>query len=216
MIKPIFNRVLSAFSAVLILWVACTPSVVSAQQIRDREAPVIEYSSASTYSPSARQVFSITVTDNIQIDKVILYYRFKGQNTYLQKTMVALSNNVYAATVGTSPDSTLSIEYFIRASDSAGLHANLGYAYQPMTRLISLDRVIEPAAAVSAPATVKDQPAKKSNLPRQLLYVVGGLLVAGVLSSALNDDSGTPTVGPSNDDCQEASCPVIFILPPPQ
>lgn len=222
MTRLLFNRLWAAFSAVLVLWIACSPGLVSAQQNKDRQAPVIEYSSASTFTPSARQVFSITVTDNIQVASVILHYRFKGQNTYLQKNMVALSNNVYAATVGTSPDSTLDIQYFIRASDSAGLVTNRGFAYQPITRVITRNTPSKtPAVSTSTAASATDQPPVKTKLSTKMLYVVGALVVAGALSAASNDDGGGSSTGssqviPSNDGCQADSCPLVFVLPPPQ
>lgn len=87
--------------------------------IPDTNPPVIVHSPMKQITEGMPVRIQATVTDNNEVNKVMLNYRRKGDNAYLQTRMIDTGgSNIYSVDL---PDNIgKRIEYFIEAIDTAG------------------------------------------------------------------------------------------------
>ncbi len=95
------------------------PSGKITVQAYDTMAPNIYHSPVVHAFTGSKLMISATVTDNVAVDTVTLYYRTKGETEWKSKQMLSI-NDKYAAAIAAAEVTTKGIEYYIEAGDGQG------------------------------------------------------------------------------------------------
>lgn len=194
--KPVFyRRVVHTFLAALHALMSVlflVPTHALAQSI-DSQPPEISVEAVADGIRGDSQVFTATVTDNVGIESVTLYYRFNEDADYVSKSMVLLSaTDIYTASIATdsADDSVHAIQYYVGALDLAGNRTLQGFAFDPRERLL-LDKPL-PLAEVNEAA---EPPATGMSTQRKIAYGLLGLVVVGALASSGGGGGASPEPG---------------------
>jgi len=182
----------SMFRGALSIGVACCHLAVSllvttpsfAQEV-DREPPTIVYEPLERGRQGDRQVFSVTVTDNVEVESVTLRYRPAGTVAFAPVPMTSLSGtDIRTASIENLDPEVSVIEYYIEARDTAGNRSIEGFAFEPLER-----RLVDPAVPLAEDGAVVV--AGGLSTEEKILYGVLGVIVVGALvASASGGDSG--------------------------
>ncbi|KPJ93770.1 MAG: hypothetical protein AMJ53_06565, partial [Gammaproteobacteria bacterium SG8_11] len=153
------NRYLRSFIALLLCAGFIYTPILQAAQLSlptgDLVAPEVSHEviSDSLEAGSSIQI-KATVTDNVGVKAVTLFYRTTGTEEYRRVSMNRLGDtDEYAVTLGKTELIEPGIEYYIQAMDLAGNSLLHGYSFSPLK--VS---VIAPAAPkVEAPVAVTEE-----------------------------------------------------------
>ena len=102
---------------------------------KDTMAPNIYHDGVYSAFTGSKLIISATANDNLQIDKVELFYRVTGTESWRAVTMIAV-NDRYSAVIPSSEVTTAGLEYYIRAFDGVN-YAYKGTAEQPYAIAVS-------------------------------------------------------------------------------
>ena len=102
---------------------------------KDTMAPNIYHDGVYSAFTGSKLIISATANDNLQIDKVELFYRVTGTESWRAVTMTAV-NDRYSAVIPSSEVTTDGLEYYIRAFDGVN-YAYKGTAEQPYAIAVS-------------------------------------------------------------------------------
>ena len=102
---------------------------------KDTMAPNIYHDGVYSAFTGSKLIISATANDNLQIDKVELFYRVTGAESWRAVTMTAV-NDRYSAVIPSSDVTTDGLEYYIRAFDGVN-YAYKGTAEQPYAIMVS-------------------------------------------------------------------------------
>lgn len=102
---------------------------------KDTMAPNIYHDGVYSAFTGSKLIISATANDNLQIDKVELFYRVSGTESWRSVTMTAV-NDRYSAVIPSSEVTTAGLEYYIRAFDGVN-YAYKGTAEQPYAITVS-------------------------------------------------------------------------------
>ena len=102
---------------------------------KDTMAPNIYHDGVYSAFTGGKLIISATANDNLQIDKVELFYRVTGTESWRAVTMTAV-NDRYSALIPSSDVTTAGLEYYIRAFDGVN-YAYKGTAEQPYAIAVS-------------------------------------------------------------------------------
>lgn len=102
---------------------------------KDTMAPNIYHDGVYSAFTGSKLIISATANDNLQIDKVELFYRVSGTESWRAVTMTAV-NDRYSAVIPSSDVTTDGLEYYIRAFDGVN-YAYKGTAEQPYAIAVS-------------------------------------------------------------------------------
>lgn len=102
---------------------------------KDTMAPNIYHDGVYSAFTGRKLIISATANDNLQIDKVELFYRVTGTESWRAVTMTAV-NDRYSAVIPSSDVTTDGLEYYIRAFDGVN-YAYKGTAEQPYAIAVS-------------------------------------------------------------------------------
>ena len=102
---------------------------------KDTMAPNIYHDGVYSAFTGSKLIISATANDNLQIDKVELFYRVTGTESWKVVTMTAV-NDRYSAVIPSSEVTTVGLEYYIRAFDGVN-YAYKGTAKQPYAITVS-------------------------------------------------------------------------------
>lgn len=102
---------------------------------KDTMAPNIYHDGVYSAFTGSKLIISATANDNLQIDKVELFYRVTGTESWKVVTMTAV-NDRYSAVIPSSDVTTDGLEYYIRAFDGVN-YAYKGTAEQPYVIAVS-------------------------------------------------------------------------------
>lgn len=102
---------------------------------KDTMAPNIYHDGVYSAFTGSKLIISATANDNLQIDKVELFYRVTGTESWRAVTMTAV-NDRYSAVIPSSDVTTDGLEYYIRAFDGVN-YAYKGTAEQPYAITVS-------------------------------------------------------------------------------
>ena len=102
---------------------------------KDTMAPNIYHNGVYSAFTGSKLIISATANDNLQIDKVELFYRVTGTESWRAVTMTAV-NDRYSAVIPSSDVTTDGLEYYIRAFDGVN-YAYKGTAEQPYVIAVS-------------------------------------------------------------------------------
>lgn len=102
---------------------------------KDTMAPNIYHDGVYSAFTGGKLIISATANDNLQIDKVELFCRVTGTESWRAVTMTAV-NDRYSAVIPSSDVTTAGLEYYIRAFDGVN-YAYKGTAEQPYAIAVS-------------------------------------------------------------------------------
>lgn len=111
------------------------PSGKISVRAKDTMAPNIYHDGVYSAFTGGKLIISATANDNLQIDKVELFYRVTGTESWRAVTMTAV-NDRYSAVIPSSEVTTAGLEYYIRAFDGVN-YAYKGTAEQPYAIAVS-------------------------------------------------------------------------------
>jgi len=177
----------------------------------DVDPPLIEHEVTAQAEADIRQTFVATVVDDGELDSVIFFYRFAGETNFTRYVMAPLSaSSTYTAQIPTEPKNYTAIEYYIQARDLSGNRTVRGYTFSPLVREIL---PASKAGATGPQATVGGVVVGDKNSTSgisKILYVVGGVLVLGILAgvSSSGGDGGSSS-------CPSGLCTVPFTIQTP-
>ena len=182
------------FIYVLTLSFIYTPLLRAAQlslPSADLIAPQVVHENISEpASPGANHKFNATVTDNVGVQSVTLFYRTVGSKDYKRKPMSNQGSSTYSAVVDASEIWEPGIEYYIQATDTAGNNLLHGYSFSPLMVSVS---AAAPAAVAQKEVSIAPKEEKSSN---KWLWIGLGVLAVAVAAGGGGGDSG-PASAPS-------------------
>lgn len=139
---------------------------------------------------------TITVTDNVGVKQVTLYYRNIGTEEYKRQTMYnVVDTNDYMATVNSEEIKPPGIEYYIQAMDNAGNTLLHGYSFSPLSVKTTNGDAATVASKDTAPIAAEEE---SSNT---WLWIGLGALAVGLAAAAGGGgggDSPPPTTATLN------------------
>ena len=106
-----------------------------AVRAKDTMAPNIYHDGVYSAFTGSKLIISAAASDNLQIDKVELFYRITGTDSWKQVPMSAVNDN-YSAVIPSSDVTVAGLEYYIRAYDGVN-YAYKGTAEQPFAVAVS-------------------------------------------------------------------------------
>jgi hypothetical protein len=184
-----------SFTLLFFLQVIIPP--VSAEQLGlrapDVQPPAIVFNKDTTELEDGIQTFSATVTDNIGVASVTLYYKGANDVAFIPKVMQQSASNPDLYTAQISIDSVISnkLEVYIRADDVSGNSIFEGQKFSPFTFNIV------PKATTTTVDNSVTQPAEKEegmSTLTMILIGIGVLALAGGGGSGGGGGSDTGTV----------------------
>ncbi len=139
--------------------------------------------------PLQETTINATVTDDVGLQSVALYYRPIGGAEFRNVEMTRGGDDVYFATLPAEAVTAPGVEYFIEAKDTAGNTVLRGYEALPL--LIS----VAPPAGLEAENTgnlgvTQSAPSKKNAKLSYWKWIVGAVIVAGIAAAAQGGDDG--------------------------
>lgn len=148
----------------------------------DLIAPVVKHDPITkTVDAGTSQSIRATVTDNVGVQSVILFYRTIGATEYDRLTMKrTLGTDEYSVELKEIPSP--GIEYYVQATDLAGNSLLRGYSFSPLTLKAMPKAPVEVAKETSAIEPTAEKSGKKK--PNWLLIGLGVLAVGAVAALA--------------------------------
>jgi hypothetical protein len=135
---------------------------------------------------------TVTVTDNVGVKLVTLYYRTIGTEEYKRQTMDKIANtDDYHTTIHSELIKAPGFEYYVQAMDNAGNTVLYGYSFSPLAvKTVPGDKVV--ATTPTIPAAESSE--ESSN--KWLWIGLGALAVVGLAAGGGGDgDTSPPTTG---------------------
>jgi len=173
-------------------------SLVHAEQLlppsRDLVAPEITHEPNNTIINAGNsKTISVSVTDNVGIQSVTLFYRVIGSNDYNRISMqTVMDSNEYQAEIVNLE--VPGIEYYLQAIDLAGNALTNGHAISPLVVSVTatnLEAQQDIASTSNNAAEAISQSASTSELSKKTWVWIGlGILAAGAALS-LTDGGGS-------------------------
>jgi len=142
------------------------------------------------------------ISDTSGVEEVILFYRRDGDSKYKRLQMQWTGGSRYQATIPPQEVAEPGIQYYLRATDTAGNAALRGLAFSLLQIKVvpgeAAEPVVGPPMMAVQPSVPPKKEQKKSNT---MLWVLGGALLVGAVvatggggGSAGSDSGNTGTV----------------------
>ena len=169
----------------------------------DLTAPEVEHEPISDpLSSGAMHRIKATVTDNVAVDSVSLFYRHVGETQYQRKNMLRESrdSDVFSVTLGRKDLATPGIEYYIQATDMAGNSVLYGYSFEPIKLSVVSDTGSTTAASDSEytePTNADGKDKKKGG--SKWIWIALGALALGAVAAAASGGGGGDSGGGGGD-----------------
>lgn len=182
----------------------------------DFDPPLIEHEVIPEAEADIRQTFVATVVDDEELNRVVFFYRYAGETSFSRFLMSQVSySSTYIAQIPTDPANRRAIEYYIEASDTSGNRTVRGYVFSPLVReIVAPSGTQSDAPQAEADATpVSDKQTTPSGGIPTIAYVVGGLLLVGLIAGAASSSGGGDAAPPvSGGACGQAGCRVTVTV----
>lgn len=172
----------------------------------DVDPPLIEHQVVPQAESDIRQTFVATVVDDGELDSVVFYYRFAGETNFTRYVMAPLSaSSTYIAQIPTDPKIVTAIEYYIQARDLSGNRTVRGYTFSPLIReILPAEELAVESPQVAVAADVEKK-ANKTGISK-VLYVVGGVLLLGLIAGAASSSGGGTSTPVEGGSCGAEGC----------
>jgi hypothetical protein len=150
-----------------------------------------------------------TVTDNVGVRSVTLFYRTVGEEEYKRTSMNKIGEtDVYAVTLGKDELVAPGIEYYIQAMDLAGNSLLHGYSFSPL-----VVNVIAPGETVAG-ETIREEPkAEPKKKTNTWLWIGLGALALGAVAAAAGGGGGDSGTAANNGGGDTGT--IVISAPPP-
>jgi len=200
--KIIFIRMFS----LLFFLQAIIPPVSAAGQLvlpaPDVEPPTIVFDQYDAEIEAGIKTFTATVTDNVGVANVTLYYKGATDVTFRPKTMKQSPTDpsIYTTELSLDPVISNTLEIYIRADDVSGNSIFEGQNFSPLTFTIVPVRVAA-GVEVSQPVTEPPAPKEEKEGMAPWVWVVIGLVAVGAAGGGGGGGGGSggggsdPTTG---------------------
>lgn len=134
-----------------------------------------------TVKTGADHQITVTVTDNVGVKQVTLYYRNIGTEEYKRKSMDNIVNtDDYHATLKSDQIKAPGVEYYIQAMDNAGNTLLHGYSFSPL----SVKTTNGDAVAVTSGDTAAVLASSEEESSNTWLWIGLGVLAVGLVAAA--------------------------------
>jgi len=191
------NRYLRSFIALLLCAGFIYTPILQAAQLSlptgDLVAPEVSHEviSDSLEAGSSIQI-KATVTDNVGVKAVTLFYRTTGTEEYRRVSMNRLGDtDEYAVTLGKTELIEPGIEYYIQAMDLAGNSLLHGYSFSPLKVSVIAPATPKAEAPVAVTEeTIREEPQAEKKKSRTWLWIAVGALAVGVIAAAAGGGGG--------------------------
>ena len=184
-------------------------SIAHAEQLSlpaaDLTAPEVEHTPISeSLSSGAMHRIQATVTDNVGVDGVSLFYRQVGETQYQRKAMLRENqdSDVFSITLGSKDLAAPGIEYYIQATDMAGNSVLYGYSFEPIKLSVhsDADTPADTTDTAFSDALNGDGNEKKKGVSKWVWIALGALAVGAVAAAASGGGGGDDGGGTSGGD----------------
>jgi hypothetical protein len=221
------NRYLRLFIVLLLSTGFIYTPIVKAAQLSlpsgDLVAPEVSHEviPGSLEAGSSVQI-KATVTDNVGVKSVTLFYRTEGTQDYKRAPMIRIDNtDEYAITLGKDDLVTPGVEYYIQAMDLAGNSVLQGYSFSPLSinvvppaapKAKQAESVAEKAQPSGETSREEPKPKKKS---KTWLWIGLGALALGVVAAAAGGGGGDGGTAAVNGGGGGDTGTIVISAPPP-
>ena len=187
-----FNRLIVSVVSFMLIYTPMLAAQELALPSTDVIAPKVVHEPVEKAGPAGEPlVISATVSDEVGLKAVFLFYRPKGEKNYQQVLMKPMGgSSLYMATIPGLTTDTSSIEYYIQAEDLAGNTLLRGYSFSPL--------VVSFGPAESPPAEEQEQQIKSitqkepSSSPNKWIWIGLGALALGAVAASSGGSSSGP------------------------
>jgi hypothetical protein len=160
-------------------------------QTNDAEPPNLGFEPTEQAARGAEQLFEVSATDNVDIESVVLFYRYSADAEYQQIAMARqASSNTYSVVLPAhdiGADVEI-IQYYIQASDLEGNRTLEGFAFDPLSRTLLDPSQLSQETSQSDEGLIADF--NRLSTGKKILYGALGVLTVGALIAA-SDSGGT-------------------------
>lgn len=129
------------FTVVDTAMVESRPSNIISCASLDDELPVIKHSAAKSLTNGINATITATITDNVGVNSVALYYRMQGETEYKRVMMINTSGHTYSAQISSKDITPGILEYYMEAADSVA-YAYSGTSAEPYAVVVESNAVI--------------------------------------------------------------------------
>ena len=188
MIKTIIRNSLIVILSQTLVY---TP-VLSAGQLSlpsgDLIAPEIKQSKyIDTVKQGTDYNITATVTDNVGVKLVTLYYRTIGTEEYKRQTMDKIANtDDYHTTINSEFIKAPGFEYYVQAMDNAGNTVLYGYSFSPLSVKTVSDGTAVATSSTSSTVTETEESSNK------WLWIGLGVLAVGLVAAGGGGGGDSP------------------------
>jgi len=169
---------MSVFLSTILIVGLLTTNVSFANSLPD----IIHSSPTEAVSSEISYPITAVVTDDKKVESVILHFRIGKDKKFISRKMQSQGDNVYSFTLEKTNLIPPSVDYYIEATDSDGEKQFRGFDFDPL------------GFTIVAPIAGKSNLVPQKNKLHPAVYVVGALLVAGVVVSLGGGEDTTTTV----------------------
>jgi hypothetical protein len=87
--------------------------------------------SEEVYNPAESAILKAVVEDNLTVTSVSIFFRGKSMQSYIERRMQHLENNIYSCTISPDVHRGREIRYFLTAKDGNGNQGIAGSEKKP-------------------------------------------------------------------------------------
>jgi hypothetical protein len=212
------NHYLRAFTALLLCVGLIYTPILKAAQLSlpsgDLIAPEVSHEVIpGTLEAGSSLQIKATVTDNVGVKSVTLFYRTKGEEEYKRIAMNRIGDtNEYAVTLGKKDLVEPGIEYYIQAMDLAGNSLLHGYSFSPLAVNVvapAAPKAEAPEAVAEEGQTIREEPQAEKKKSKTWLWIALGAVAIGVIAAAASGGGGSDNPPP------DQTGTVVISAPPP-
>ena len=150
---------------------------------------IIQENYEDTLTAGEDYTIIVTVTDNVSVKQVVLYYRTINTENYKSRSMQNIAGtDDYTVTISAEQIQSPCIEYYIQAIDTPGNSLLHGYSFSPLSAKL-VDDVAAVVATTDATSSLEDEEKSTS----KWLWIGLGVLAVGAVAAAASgggDDGG--------------------------
>ncbi len=164
----------------------------------DSEPPLVDFQPVGEGIRGDDQVFTATVSDNVEVVSVTLHFRLDSDSLYDTREMQMLgTTDIYTVTIdtGEAGNEVTAIQYYIEASDAAGNRTLEGFAFDPIERSLTDRPLVETEPIETATAADRAPVGGGMSTGRKVLYGLLGVIVLGALASSSSGGGGGSSSG---------------------
>ena len=125
-----------------------------------------------------------TVTDNVGVESVTLFYRIKGGEDYKRTIMNRIGDtDDYAVTLGKEDLAAPGVEYYIQAMDFAGNSLLHGYSFFPLLVSVVAPTGTNDQAEEKVDNTIHEKPPIEKKKTNAWIWIGLGALAVGAIAA---------------------------------